>query len=1084
MPIGPLIKIHRSLAMRMAFLLISVNLVQISANAYSQGARLTIELRDMPVEQVLNEIMQVSEFNFIYRSDLFDGTPNISLNVKESSIEEILNEFIVPLGYGYELDDKTVIFRKRRTPPPAAGKVSRQPTREVTGTVKDASGAPVTGANVVVKGTTIGTSTDLEGRFVLQVPLEAKTLIISFVGMLTQEIEIMDNVTFYVVMDQGDVAIDEVIVVGYGTQKKSDITGAVSSVDKTRIEEMVSTDVTQMIQGAVAGLTAMSTSAGAEQTDDNSLILIRGRNSITASNKPLFVLDGIPYEGDIGDLNPGDILSIEVLKDASSAAIYGSRGANGVILITTRKGAVGRTKIVYDGYYSIQQVANFPDVMNGEEYYEYKKNWVEEGTDPGDDDAALSDSEREVYESGDWTDWREVLLRTGESHRHNLSLSGGTKSINWLASTSYLKIKGIALNDEYSRLTSRLNLSADITDWLTVGTSTQLTFSDKSGDSPSFSAVFRMSPLVRAYNEDGTVNITPLPDNPLKKSPLEDILYADVNKTYQALSNNYLEINFPWVKGLSYRLNAGVRFTSFEKAYYAGMNTVQGQLVNSEGSITRGPGISYTLENIATYRRKFGKHSLFLTGLYGYEGKKTDISTTYAKGFPNDLMKWYGIPQASLVESTFDYEEEYLISQMLRVNYGYDSRYLLTLTARRDGFSGFGRNTKWGIFPSIALGWNLADEDFFPFREVMNVLKLRFSYGENGNQAVTPYQTIDRLAIFNYVNGSATAPGYIPSDMGTPDLGWESTRSMNIGFDYAFLKSRINGDFNIYNNDTYDLLLERSISPVHGDDRIYQNVGKTNNRGIELTVNSTNIRKTYFSWSSSANISLAKNKIVELQYGDQLDDLSSRLFIGEAITSNYDYRIAGVWQLGEEEQALRHGGALPGYARYEDVMRDSLLTPDDRTIIGHTDPNISWGITNTFRYKNIWLSVFIYGMHGLTKPNPLKHANVFIIRNWWTPDNPTNDMWDKDDRMANAYWVDGGVDIYERAGFVRIKDISLNYNLPPKVTRFLGMEEMTVYVSGKNLFTATNYEGMDPELDTQRAVPLQKEYLFGVKVTF
>ena len=956
--------------------------------------------------------------------------------------------------------------------------------KQITGTVKDSNGDPVPGANVVVKGMAIGTSTDILGNFVLTIPADATILEISFIGMSTQEVEIMDDLFFPVVMEQSDVSLDEVIVVGYGTQKKSDITGAVSSVSKTRIEKMVSTDITQMIQGSVAGLTSMSTSAGAEQSEDNSLILIRGRNSITASNKPLIVLDGIPYEGDLADLNPNDILSIEVLKDASSSAIYGSRGANGVILISSRQGKEGKTRISYDGYYSVQQVANFPEIMDGQEYFNYKINWTDQGGTPGEDDAALSDSEREVYESGDWTNWREVLLRTGESHRHNLSVSGGTKSISWLASASYLKIKGIAINDEYSRMTNRLNLSADITEWLSVGTSTQLSFSDKSGDSPSFSAVFRMSPLVRAYNDDGTVNITPLPDNPLKKSPLEDILYDDVNKTYQALSNNYMEIRIPRVKGLSYRLNAGLRLTSTDKSYYAGMNTVTGQLVNSEGTVTRGPGISYTLENIVTYRRKFNDHSLFLTGLYGFEGKKSDILTTYAKGFPNDFMKWYGLPQASYIESAFFYERESLLSQMLRINYGYKNRYLLTLTARRDGFSGFGRNTKWGVFPSVAVGWNLAEEDFFPFSAKMNLLKLRFSYGENGNQAVNPYQTIDRLAVLNYVTGSATAAGYVPSDMGTPDLGWESTRSVNMGIDYALLKSRIYGDINIYNNNTVDLLLERSISPVHGDDKIYQNVGKTNNRGIEFSITSTNVRKSDFSWTTNANFSVSKNKIVALQYGETLDDLSSRLFIGEPITSNFDYRIEGVWQLEDSLQAQLHGGALPGYARYADNMRDSLLTPDDRQIIGHTDPNISWGLTNTFRFKDFWLSVFIYGMHGHTKGNPLKHANVFIVQNWWTPDNPTNEMWDKDDRMSNSYWVDGGVDIYEKADFIRIKDISLNYNLPAKATRFLGMEEATAYISAKNLFTITNYEGMDPELDTQRAVPLQKEYLIGIKVTF
>jgi len=365
----------------------------------------------------------------------------------------------------------------------------------------------------------------------------------------------------------------------------------------------------------------------------------------------------------------------------------------------------------------------------------------------------------------------------------------------------------------------------------------------------------------------------------------------------------------------------------------------------------------------------------------------------------------------------------------------------------------------------------------------MNALKLRFSYGENGNQAVKPYQSIDRLEVLNYVSGSATAAGYVPSEMGMPNLGWETTRSMNFGIDYALLRSRISGDFNIYNNITYDLLLDRRISPVHGDDKITQNVGSTNNRGIEFSISSTVIQKTEFSWTLGANIAVQKNKIIALQYGDTLDDVSSKLFIGEPISSNFDYNITGVWQLDEFEAAALHG-ALPGYARYEDFKQDSLLTPDDRRLIGHTDPSIIWGMTNTFKYKNFRLSFFIYGMHGFIKSNPLKQANVNIIQNWWTPDNPTDDMWDKDDRMANAYWVDGGVNVYEKADFIRLKDIILNYNLPQSFCQSIGIGSATFYVSGKNLLTFTRYEGMDPELDTQRAVPLQKEYILGFKIAF
>jgi TonB-linked SusC/RagA family outer membrane protein len=1055
--------------------------LHLPAYAYGQERKISMDLQQVSVDRVIEEIRRKSEYSFLYRSDLFDGSPLVNALFTEAGIGEILDEILVPLGFSYEIEDQTIVIRKRKSTPSPREQADLQ--KEIRGTVRGKDGKGIPGVNVVVRNTSLGTITDLDGNFRLSIPGHAKVLVFSFVGMRTQEVQIQDRTEFSIVLEESDISLDEVVVIGYGTQKKSDITGAVASVSKERIEGMVSTDVAQIIQGSVPGLVMMSTEAGAAQTSENSLILIRGRNSITADNSPLIVLDGVPYEGDLGDLNPNDLASIEVLKDASSSAIYGSRGANGVILITSRTGQEGKLEVVYDGYVSIQQVANFPHIMNGEEYYDYKKNWVDEGGETGEGDASISDSEREIYESGQYTDWRKELLRTGSSHRHNLSISGGSKTVKWINSTSYLGIRGVAVNDNYERLTNRLSINADVASWLKLGTSTQLSYSDKSGNSPSFSAVYRMSPLVKAYNDDGSINITPLPDNPLKKSPLEDLLYDDVDKTYQVILNNYAEIDFPWIDGLSYRVNAALRYSNSTRIYYAGMNTVAGKSVNSEGSITGGPYISTVLENVVSYKREFGKHSLFLTGLYSYEGKKRDITTTYAKAFPNDFMKWYGMSQANYLEETFQYEQENLISQMLRLNYSYDNRYLFTLTARRDGFSGFGRYTKWGVFPSLAIGWNVSSEGFYNIKDVMNALKIRFSYGENGNQAVQPYQSIDRLEVLNYVNGSVTAPGYVPSDMGVPDLGWESTRSMNFGIDYAFIHSRIYGDFNIYNNNTYDLLLDRRISPVHGDDKITQNIGKTNNRGLEFSVASTNIRQNNFTWTMGANLALQKNKIVALQYGDSLDDISSKLFIGQPITSNFDYNIIGVWQLDQVEVAAMHG-ALPGYARYEDFKRDSLLTPEDRRLIGHTDPSVTWGLTNTFKYRSLRLSVFIYGMHGFIKANPLKQANVNIIYNWWTPDNPTNDMWDKDDRMANAYWVDGGVDVYEHADFVRFKDITLNYDLPAQFIRNIGLENATVYLSGKNLVTLTRYEGMDPELDTQRAVPLQKEYILGIKIAF
>lgn len=956
--------------------------------------------------------------------------------------------------------------------------------RTITGTVTDETGETLPGVNVVVQGTTTGTTTDVNGTYSIGVPANNNVLVFSYIGMITREIQIGNSTVINVTMEMETFGMDEVVVVGYGTQKKSDITGTVASVGQERLELVPNLNIAQAIQGAVPGVMMQTSSAGSAP---NEVIMIRGRNSIRASNDPLIVVDGIPYGGQLRDINPNDVKSIEVLKDASAAAIYGSRGANGVILVTTKEGLEGKPKISYDGYYSIQQFTDLPNLMNGEEFYNFKMD-----REPD----ALTQSEREVYESGEWVDWLDLALRNGKSTQHNISVSGGFQNTQYYVSGGITDVQGLAVNDNYLRLTTRINLDTKITDWLTLGTRTQFSYDDRSGNSPTWDGdqgVFWMNPLTKAYDENGKLTIYPWDDDPYFRNPLMGTLATNMNESYQAVINNYAIVNIPFVPGLNYRINTGFRMRFLDTGNYYGRDTQVGLNNRGDASTNRSRYNNNVIENIVNYNREFGNHNLFFTGVYSFEENKGSSNTLSASGFPHDFLTWYSASQAELIQPGFSYNSTALISQMLRLNYSYDSRYLLTLTGRRDGYSGFGAANKWGVFPSVALGWNIANENFFTAKNFLNELKLRASFGLNGNQAVGAYETISRLSQNNIVAGSSTLPGYIPSRLGEDNLGWESTKNLNVGLDFGMLNNRIVGDLNVYKSNTYDLLLGRTISAVHGITSITQNIGETENFGFEASVTSRNIVKKDFRWVTTANAAALKNKIVSLygeldEDGNEIDDIANQWFIGQPIRVNFGYVWDGIWQQDEADMAALYG-TQPGFVKIKDLDGDTALTANDRKIIGQQDPKFMWGMNNSVTYKNLTLSVFMHGVHGVTKNNVLKSDNVYngvrrntTKKNWWTPENPNNEWYMN---HIDAHRMQGvSANNYENASFIRIKDITLTYDFARGLLKNSGLDKLKVYFTGRNLFTFTNWEGLDPELDGQRSIPLQKEYVFGINLGF
>ncbi len=1046
--------------------------LNLSATGFGQ---ISFEAKGKSIRDVFGILEKETNYRFFYNDDLKSVDKTIDMNVSDQSIDQILEKLFESTGLGYKILENDLIVVTPKNDPQQL---------MISGRVTDAStGEGLAGVSIAVKGTVIGVNTDANGYYSINPTAQDATLTFSFIGYVAQEIVVGGRTKIDIALAIDVTTLDEVVVVGYGTQKRSDITGTVASMPKDRLENLPNLNIAQAIQGAIPGVMIQTSSAGAVP---NEAIMIRGRNSITASNNPLIVVDGIPYSGSISDINPNDVQTIEILKDASAAAIYGSRGANGIILINTKDGVIGKNTVSYEGKFSILSFTKLPDLLTGPEYYEFKME-----RDP----LQMSLEEQAVHDSGKWVDWMDFAFRQGFSQEHNLSVSGGFNGTKYYIGGGLMDITGITINDNFQRISTRINVETKVADWISFGTRTQLTMDDASGASPDLASsdgVFGANPNTIAYDENGKLTVFPWPKKP-DGNPLQSILFDDVDKSYQIVSNNYANINFPFAKGLSYRINTGILMKFIDQAQYKGRDTQEGSEVRGSSTTNRYKNNNTVIENILNYNKEFGNNSIFATALFSYEGNRNSSNRLNAVGFPNDFLSWYSSAQAELLLPSYTFNETNLISQMLRLNYSYSSRYLVTMTVRRDGYSGFGTQKKWGIFPSIALGWNLANEDFFPLKNLFSELKVRASYGLNGNQAVGAYETISRLTTENMVSGNTSLPGYKPSVLGQDELGWESSKVLNLGVDFGLLKNRIAGNINYYLTYTEDLLLARTISPIHGITSIVQNIGKTKNNGLELSVFSRNIITNNFQWSTTANLSFNKNEILSLyglldNEGKEVDDIANAWFIGKPIAVNYDFVWDGVWQLDEAVEAAKWG-SLPGYVKIKDIDGDKTLTGNDRQIIGQTDPKLMWGMTNSFSYKNLTLNIFVLGVHGVTKYNELMRDDVFrdirrnvIKKNWWTPENPTNDFYMN---KFEAQYMAGIIGpIYEDASFIRIKDISLSYDIPESMIDKIGISKLQLFITGRNLYTFTKWSGLDPELDSQVSYPLQKEYVFGLRLGF
>jgi TonB-linked SusC/RagA family outer membrane protein len=940
----------------------------------------------------------------------------------------------------------------------------------VSGTVTDDSGQGLPGVSVVVKGTTIGTVTDQNGKYTLSVGDESAILVFSFIGFVTEEIPVGNRTTLDVRLSQDIASLSEVVVVGYGTQKRSDITGSVASVPKDRLSNLPVANLTQAIQGTTAGLqiTQGSSAPGSAGT-----MQIRGVNSINAVTNPFIVLDGVPFFGGINDINPNDIASIEVLKDASAVAIYGTRGSNGVILITTKRGATeAKPTISYSGYIGAEDIPNKLELMGPEAYVQKYADFLK-ANNQTQTTVLPNAAEVQNYNNGVTTDWMKEATRTGQIQEHNLSVSGGTSNVQYYVSGSHLNQKGVVKGYQFHRTSVRSNIDAKLTNYLKVGVSGFFTDNNYDGGRVNFLYATSMSPYSVPTDDNGKYVIYPMAPEQLFANPLLGLTTTRTERVKNLTGNGYAELTPNFLKGLKFRVNVGYIYTFDRLGTYTGRaaNDLSGTayLRNRESN-------SWVIENILSYSKDIEKHHIDVTALYSAQKSDSMRYSSQSKTFINDALGYYNLGAGASQSAVSSGSRYTLLSQMARVNYSFDSRYLLTLTARRDGYSAFGSSAdKYGLFPSMAIGWNIHNERFLSGIDQISQLKLRGSYGQTGNMTISPNLTASTAGTVQQPFNGSVQTGILYNALGNSGLTWEKTTSGNIALDFGIFRNRISGTAEVYKSKTEDILLKRNLPTTTGYTEIWTNLGKMQNVGFEFTLNTVNLDRGGFKWETNLNFSTYKNKLLEL-YGDGRDDIGNKWFIGQPLRVIYGYEKIGIWQEGEDTSY--DPVAKPGDIKFKDQITedtngdgvadapDGKISEKDRVVIGQTDPKWFGGITNTFHYKNFHLSIFIQTSQGGIKTNQdLSYADEAGRRNlpadfrYWTPENRDN-YWPS----LSAYKNYRGYNFAEDWSYVRIKDVRLSYNVNKSFLQKYGMSSLTVYVAGRNLHTFTKWFGWDPEM--------------------
>ena len=995
-----------------------------------------------------------------------------------------------------------------------------QQTRQATGHVEDAQG-PLIGATVMEKGTTNGTVTDFDGNFSLNVQPGA-TLVISYVGYESMEVKAGDNVQ--VKMKEDGHVVNEVVVIGYGTQRREAVTGSVANIGGEKLNQVAASNAAEALQGRVAGvlMTQTSSKPGAEMQ-----IRIRGQRSLSASNDPLIVLDGIPFMGSISDINPADIKSMDILKDASATAIYGSRGANGVIIITTVKGTQGTpAKVSYNGYISIKTPFKKYPMMDGPTYTKFRqyagiyKNSIDE-----DDNVN--------------TDWQDKYYKTGIGYNHDISVAGGTNGGSYSFGAGYYHDESVVPTEGYDRITVRGNFDQKVGEWFRFGLTTNNSYRKTKGVNNIY-GVLSKTPIVNPYKEDGTLKRTiDMPADAgqyvITKDVVEGLedVWLNENKGLGSYNTLFAEVKCPWIEGLSYRLNLGLNFRTSKQGGFTGtgVNNQDPNSVNN-GSVYENQTRNYAIENLLTYDRVFAeKHNLNIVAMYSAEESAYEQTGATAQNIPADYFQYYALDKAIGQSNLtgYGYNKTGLVSWMARAMYSYDNKYMLSVAVRSDGSSRLAKGHKWHTYPAVSAGWNIAREEFMEKMTWLDNLKLRVGYGETSNQAIDPYSTLGGVAIRNYNFGLAEndqRAGYYVNKLANPELGWEYSKTWNFGLDFSLFNGRLSGSFEYYIQKTNDILLNVNLPSTSGVSSYTGNIGKTQNKGWEFTLNGIIIdNKNGWNWSAGINLYQNRNKLTELASGEDRDE-GNQWFVGYPIDVIYDYEYQGLYQAGEEAamNILEPGGNI-GMIKVKytgDYDANGLPTrqinSSDRQIMS-MEPDLIGGFNTTVAYKNFDLTVIgafqiggklisaIHSSNGYL--NMLSGRRGQLDVDYWTEDN-TGAKYPKPGGIQSSDNPKYGSTLgYFNAGYLKFRTITLGYNFENlKAIKDVGISRLRLYASIQNpfvLFSPFNNEsGLDPETNTwsndnsNMAVtygghrmpivgyntPATRSFIFGLNLTF
>jgi TonB-linked SusC/RagA family outer membrane protein len=1077
----------------------------LTASAYPQ--EISFSEKNASLNKVFNIIRQQTNFDFFYKGNAINNI-KVTATVKNATIDQVMSLILKDQPFTYELADKTVIIRPKQVNTEKEKPVMMAPAADSTikGLVTDKKGEPLAGVTIRLKGAATATVTGPDGVYAIDIPAGNGVLEFSYIGFVTQAIPVNRRAVINVQLINEDRSMGEIVIVGYGEVARKDLTGSVSTIKSEAFENVPIVTIDQMLQGKAPGMQVSSISG---QPGDGTTIRIRGGNSVSAVNEPLYVVDGIIAGDDFNPnlLNPDDVHSIDILKDASSTAIYGARGSNGVILITTKRGKSGKDKIVLNAYTGYQELPQFIDMMNGPEYAQLVN------------DQLVSEGKPIFYSNVDSvpsTDWQREVTHKARQSNLSVQISGGDQKSNYLLSANYSNQEGIILNSGFKRYQFRANLTRQVNKMLEVNSTFNVANSLTDNNPVSlggldyYSSALGVAPTMPVYKPDGTFALKREYSSGNLNHPLaQALLITNPIKRTNLLGN--VTINFKPVDGLTIKSSFGSQLNFIKNNRYESGQLPVAKVNNSGGAarVSSSQEIMYLIENTISYNKQFHQHNLNALAGMTYQSASTESLNAGGSKYPTDVMEYNNLNGTDQTTFTIgsDLTDYAIVSYLARVNYGFKSKYLLTLTGRVDGSSRFAVNNKYAFFPAIAFAWRAIEEPFFRNITVLSNLKVRASYGRVGNQAIPSYGSLSTLGQARYIFGAnSNTLGYIQGNYGNPDLRWETTGQYDMGIEVGLFKNRLSVEVDLYTKRTNDLLNNKQLPEQTGYSSLRTNIGAIRNTGIELSVNSVNIRNKQFSWSTSFNIATNKNKVLDLGGVDYILTQNityagnvSRLTLGDPVGTFWGATYYGTRKTLDKVPGAVGVTATPklGEALYVDTKEDGVLSVDDYGVIGNSNPDLFGGFSNTFTYGrfnlNFYMS-FSYGNQIMNIADAFYNTGDLLsnqyktLVNRWSPQNPDSEIptFSRNGYIPNTRWVYDG-------SYLRMKSFTLGYNLPGRAIRAKWIQNVNLYVSASNLFVLTSYPYYDPESNaygksnTVRGFdatnyPQSRAYVGGVKI--